>query len=372
MLYFYPRQIPSIFGRIMDYLRVLLVPFRPTALLMVGVFTFLISLLLWVVSFMQVMGLWGLIAVFLLNTWVLKYCFVMIEQIADGATEPPVMDADMISPFETRPLTQTMVLIAGGTLCWKVGGNAGLVLAVLMLFAFPAQVALVAMGDNAFRALNPLAWVRVIRGLGPFYAMLLAVLAGFTVINWLAGRWIDSIILRVALFLVSEVGFFGLIGSCIWLRRRQLGFEPSRSPERSAEREESARVKLRARMMDEVFEHARVGKYVDATAPLARWMRELDPDYATRDGLHVAEQALRWQLPLALNPIGSTLIRHLLRFGRPDAALAVYEMFRKRSPRFTMDSAADLRILAEYAESVGKDELATSMRLETPILQPPA
>jgi hypothetical protein len=47
-------------------------------------------------------------------------------------------------------------------------------------------------------------------------------------------------------------------------------------------------------------------------------------------------------------------------------------MFRKRSPQFTMDSAPDLRVLAEYAESVGKEELAQSMRLETPVVHPPA
>jgi hypothetical protein len=372
MLYLNPRKPDKKRPRIMDYLRVLLVPFRPTALLMVGVFTALIAALLWLVSFMQLMGLWGLIAVFLMNTWILKYCFVMIEQIADGATEPPVMDMDMLSPFETRPLTQTLVLIAGATLCWKLGGEAAIVVALLFLFAFPAQVALVAMGDNAFRAMNPLAWLRVIHGLGGFYVLLLAVLAAFAGINWLGGRLFDSMFIRVALFLMSEVGFFGMVGSCIWLRRRQLGFEPSRSPERTAAQEETLRMKERAKMLDEVFGHARIGKFVDATAPLARWMRDLDPDHATRDGLYVAEQALKWQLPLALNPIGSTLIRHLLRFGRPDTALAVYEMFRKRSSQFTMDSAADLRILAEYAEGVGKDELATSMRLETPVVHPPA
>jgi pentatricopeptide repeat protein len=91
-----------------------------------------------------------------------------------------------------------------------------------------------------------------------------------------------------------------------------------------------------------------------------------------RDSLHVAEQALKWQLLPALNPIGSTLIRHLLRFGRPDAALAVFEMFRQRSAQFTMDSVHDLRTLAEYADGVGKEELARSMRLETPIVHPPA
>ena len=87
---------------------------------------------------------------------------------------------------------------------------------------------------------------------------------------------------------------------------------------------------------------------------------------------HVAEQALGWDMPPALNTIGSTLIRHLLRAGRPDAALAMFERLRQRSPTFTLDSADDLRTLAEYAESVGREELAASMRLETPVYPPAA
>jgi hypothetical protein len=111
-----------------------------------------------------------------------------------------------------------------------------------------------------------------------------------------------------------------------------------------------------------------MGKHVDATAPLARWLADLDAEYVVRDGLHVAERALAWKSIPALNPIGSTLIRHLLRFGHADSALAVYQMFRARTPEFTMDSAQDLRTLADHAESLGRAELAQSMRLETPVL----
>jgi hypothetical protein len=355
----------------MDYLRVLLVPFRATGLLTVGVFAFIMSFLLWVAAFAGVVGgLGALLAVFLLNTWVLKYCFVMVEQVADGATEPPVMDADMLSPFETRPLTQTAVLIFGATVCWKVGGNAGIAIGVLLLLVLPAQTALIAMGDNAFNAMNPMAWFRVIRGLGPWYALLLVAMAMVVGLNALAAKITASTLVGVAVLLLSEVGFFGLIGASIWLRRQQLGFEPSRSPERTAERAEAERIKVRAKMMDQVFEQARIGKHVDATAPLARWLRDLDAEYAVRDSLYAAEQALKWQIAPALNPLGSTLIRHLLRFGRPDAALKIYGMFRQRSPAFTMDSAADLRNLADYAESLGQTELATSMRLETPVVHP--
>jgi hypothetical protein len=35
-----------------------------------------------------------------------------------------------------------------------------------------------------------------------------------------------------------------------------------------------------------------------------------------------------------------------------------------------MDSAPDLRTLAEYAESIGRESLAQSMRLETPVFHP--
>ncbi len=65
-----------------------------------------------------------------LQIWVLKYCYVLIEQLADGATEPPVMSTDMLSPFEIRPWVQLAIIIAGTTLCMAIGGIASVVLAV--------------------------------------------------------------------------------------------------------------------------------------------------------------------------------------------------------------------------------------------------
>jgi hypothetical protein len=344
----------------MDYLRAILVPFRPASLILVAIFALLIS-------FFVSGGLYGLFAAVMLQAWVLKYCYVLIEHIADGATEPPVMDVDMLSPFEGRPWIQLGLLVGGGLLCDAIGGAAGALLAVLLLIVFPASVALLGMGENFFQAMNPIAWWRVIRGFGPLYLVPLSALAGIAGLELLLNELRLWLVFDVALLLLAEITFFCLIGSCIWLRRRQLGFEPSRSPERAAARQESARVKERARMLDDVFQQVRIGKHVDATAPLARWLREVDGTLAVRDALHVAEQALTWAQPAALNPIGSTLIRHLLRFGRPDGALAIFEMFRQHSAGFTMDSAGDLRILADYAESLGKEELAQSMRLETPI-----
>jgi pentatricopeptide repeat protein len=145
--------------------------------------------------------------------------------------------------------------------------------------------------------------------------------------------------------------------------------EPSRSPERTAAREEAERMKVRAHMLDDVFQQARIGKYVEATRPLAEWFRTLDGETAARDAQFVAAQAIGWNMPAGLNTIGSTLIRHLLRAGRPDAALLVFERLRQRAPTLTLDSPDDLRMLIEFAEGAGRDQLAASIRLETPVFR---
>jgi hypothetical protein len=347
----------------MDHLRVLLVPFHPTNLLMVVIFSVPLTICL-------SGGILGLFGVMLLSTWAFKYCYVLVEHLADGASEPPVMDIDMLSPFELRPWIQAVLIFGGAWLCYLIGGIAGVVIGILLLALLPATVAILGFGEPAWQAVNPLTWIRVVRGLGPYYALLLISLLAFAGIVSLLRRMDVWVLLENAITLWCVVAFFSLVGACLYVRRQQLGYEPSRSPERAAARAESERLKVRARMVDDVFQLVRIGKHVDATGPLAKWLRDTDAEHVSKDAYHVAEQALGWESPAALNPIGSTLIRHLMRFGRPDAALAVFEILRRKAPNFTMDSADDLRTLAEFAESSGRETLAQSMRLETPIFRP--
>ena len=105
----------------MDHLRVLLVPFHPTNLLMVGIFSVLLTLCLWI-------GSYGWFAAWFLQVWVFKYCYVLIEQLADGATEPPVMDIEMLSAGEARPWIQAALLSIGGWGCYYIGGGTGITL----------------------------------------------------------------------------------------------------------------------------------------------------------------------------------------------------------------------------------------------------
>ncbi|MEO8018798.1 MAG: hypothetical protein ABI769_13365, partial [Pseudomonadota bacterium] len=150
-------------------MRVLLVPFHPTNLIMVVIFGVLLA---FCVSF----GSYGWIGALFLQIWVFKYCFVLVEAVANGATEPPVMDLNMLSPTETRPWIQAALFIGGYWLCKWVGGSAGVVLAIGLLALLPATVAILGFGEPPWQAVNPLTWFRVIRGLGSYYAILLVAL----------------------------------------------------------------------------------------------------------------------------------------------------------------------------------------------------
>ena len=347
----------------MDLLRVILVPFHVTSLILIAVFSILFTIF-------DLGGIYGIFASLITQIWVVKYCYVLIEHIADGAHEPPVMSTDMLSPFEIRPWVQVAIIVAGATLCVQIGGTTGLVLGCVLLALLPASIAVLGVGEPFYQAINPLMLLRIVRGLGPYYLLILVsipVYIGILQLLRVVEAW--DIVNHVA-GLVCEISFFGLIGGCLYLRRHQLGIEPSRSPERTAAREEAERAKLRAQMLDEVFQQARIGKHIEATRPIARWLGALDGETAARDAQFIATQAIGWAMPAGLNTIGSTLIRHWLRAGRPDAALLVFERLREHAPTLTLDSPDDLRALIDFADGAGRQELAATMRLETPVFRP--
>lgn len=354
----------------MDYLTIIKVPIHSTVLLLVGVITPFAAFLVWG-FFNSPAGLISLIGLLFLQFWIFNYCFALIERIADGTFEPPVLDNHMLSPFETRPWIQVALIVGGGVLCWRIGGAGGTLLAIVLVLWIPASIAILGFGERARETLNPVTLFRFIRGLGPHYLVMLGAMSGGVLLLIALIALAPPTFVSVALVLLYEIAFSAIVGGAMYIRRQQIGYVASRSPERKEAREEAEREKARAKMLDDVFTNVRAGKHVDATAPLAEWLRDADAEQAIRDSYHVAEKALSWGNLAALNTIGSTLIRNLLRFGRPDAALAVFERLRGKSPQFTMDSAPDLRTLADHAESTGRDELAASMRLETPVFHPP-
>ena len=126
--------------------------------------------------------------------------------------------------------------------------------------------------------------MRVIRGLGPYYVVdCCSRSSRAAAIAWLLLEPPAVVVARqdvVALW--CEIAFLSLIGGSMYVRRQKIGYEASRSPERAAAREELERDKQRARMLDVVFPNVRIGKHVDATAPLAEWLRDAEAEHDPR------------------------------------------------------------------------------------------
>jgi hypothetical protein len=348
----------------MDLTRVLLVPFQATVLMLVAVF----SVVLTVLEYGGVLGLFGILFVFI---WLFKYSFVLAEHVADGRREAPVLDINMLSPAEFRPWALAGIAGGGYLLSRHVGSPFGEIIWVFVTMLLPACIAVLAAGDNPLQALNPIKLMRVMFGMG-FYYLLFAALqsAEFFLVQYVISKQAVWHVVAWALVQLLILSQFSFIGGMMYLRRQDLGWVPTISPERTAEREEKEREERRARMVDEVYQKVRVGKHIDATAPLAQWFLE-NITHANVDASYVVEQAKRWDSAGAMVAIGSTLVRHLMRAGRKDLALSVFSTLRREYPGLELDDPADAATLAEYARSTGRSRLAESLQGGMTAVTPP-
>ena len=336
----------------MDHLRVLLVPFHATSLLLVGIVLGAVH------AFSTSAVCTACSAACWLQIWMFKYCYVLIEHIADGASEPPVMSTDMLSPFEIRPWVQLAIVIARrrGLQRDSAATRASRSAAVLLVL-LPASIAVLGVGEPFYQAVNPLTVVSAdprARTVLPAHPGVDARLSRRPL--RCSDRW-------ACLEPRHARGRPALRDLVLQPHRRlrctcaatSSAIEPSRSPERAAAREETERVKVRAHMLDDVFQQVRIGKHVEATRPLAQWLRDLDGEHCrARRAVHRG-RAGHWlgharglehhrqhadPAPAARGPP---------RCGAARSSSACAQ----RAPTLTLDSADDLRTLAEYAEGAG-------------------
>jgi hypothetical protein len=71
----------------------------------------------------------------------------------------------------------------------KMGSAAATVIAVAALLLLPAAVAILGLEGNIFKVADPVAWVRMAVRLGPMYALVLAIIAGYLFLIAPLGKW---------------------------------------------------------------------------------------------------------------------------------------------------------------------------------------
>jgi hypothetical protein len=314
-------------------------------------------------------GILGIPLAAILLSWFGKYVFVIIDTVAHGHTEPPVLSLDMVAPFANwRGLS--LVAVTGSVWLltnWfeSVAGTAiAAVTRLLALATLPACVAIIAIESNPIKAMNPIALGRVIVGLGSRYLQLLGALLAAAVVTYLIGRAPLWLMLRIALDLSLVVALSWLLGFSLYHRRAALGIEAWRSPERTAERESRVSQREHAHFIDEIFGLVRSGSHTNAWASIERRLEQTRHADAEYDWLLDALQRL--DDPRHLARLQDQYLERLVTARRGADGLKALERIWRTSPNFLPRDAAATLTLARIALETGSRRDARALLRDFP------
>lgn len=156
----------------------------------------------------------------------------------------------------------------------KVGAYITVPLAITTALLLPASIAILGLEGNPLKAINPMAWLQLIRGLGMTYAAILAAIAVYSLTFAALSRWHLWLPLQLGIELFIFLSTFTLIAGALYTRRHELGLETWHSPERNVERQRTADQKLDDQFITEAYGKVRVGAHTQAWTLLNTWLTE--------------------------------------------------------------------------------------------------
>jgi len=349
--------------------RYFLLPFHGTPLLLVV--TFSIGLLMAYKA-----GWMGIPLGFLLLSWFFKYGFVVLDSIVAGDTEPPVLSIEMVNPIsEQRPLALALLIIAEGMLVVALhkyaGLAAGLCAVIVLTWALPANIAVLAVTRNPFQAIWPPTLFALIRALGRDYALLNAVtLLAAGVLYWMGVHAVSSGFALIAMQLTYLL-MFALVGGALFEHRLELGIESKTRLERLAERAAREHEAERRRMFDRAYSGFRVRKPLEGWQEIETWLRQHGQADTPRENQKdrpgenpllveyraVLEVASKWDDVRAADRLANELVGLLLAKRSNGEALSVVERRLATNAQFQVLPRAQATRVAELAGAAGKRSL---------------
>jgi hypothetical protein len=341
----------------LKFVHYLLLPARPTVAVLIVALT---------LGFLLALhgGLPGIVLGLLLLIWLFNYAYVLLEQIANGAREPPVLAIEMLNPVnEPRPLLQlAIVLVVYGALrlvAHYLSPLLVLALEILACIALPASIGALGVGDSLLQAVNPLALWQIMRSLQMAYAaiVVLVLLYGLS-LSLLASRSLLPWWLLIPAAQFAWLSVFSLIGGSLYERREALGHEAIDTPERRAARAQLQLESERARFMDTVYGEARGGNLAAAWRTIERELARQNYAFEFYDWMLQPLSRLddrRLAARLAQDYVSRALARDNARVTRlAQRCIAADASFRPRS------GAETLRV-AELARLAGDRSTAQAL-----------
>jgi hypothetical protein len=204
----------------------------------------------------------------------------------------------------------------------------------------------------------------VVLGLGNYYVLILAVIAVYAFALLVLVRSGLPLFVQILFINFAIFSIFALLGGALYERRHVLGYEPTHTPERKAERAERERSRERAHALDVVYGEARGGNFLAARESLLNWIRHNDPDWLERDVRFFYSEARTWQDEKAFVFLSRFLISQLLEMGKNGAAVEIVSGVLERAPTLKLGTAGDTVKIATLARAAGRRSLA--LRVLTP------
>jgi hypothetical protein len=348
-------------------LRHLLRPTRGGAAAVLIVFALLLSLA-------ARAGLFGITLTLILISWFFKYAYILFDHTVRGFDEPPTLDIRMLNPVdEQRPLAQ---LVIAGLIYLSVkfvehslGPIFAGVLAVLAALCLPASIAILGLEGNVLKASYPVAWVRMVVGVGPLYLLVLAIIAGYALLIWLSVHWALWLSVQIAIFMYCVLSVFSVLGGVLYERRHELGLETWASPERTAELKRAQDLRESDQQITAAYGQVRAGAHTAAWASLQNWLasRGNTPD----DYRWLCQRVASWTDPRYITRLTEDHVERLLALKRTGEALDVVARRLDLDPNFRPKTpTATLAIARLAAAGGGVKRIARTLLKDFPTRYP--
>jgi hypothetical protein len=336
--------------------RYLAVPLRAAPLLLIGTF----SVLLMVALKARFLGIpLGLI----LLSWFSKYAFVVMDHVAEGAVEPPVLSVEMVNPLsEQRPVILLMMVIglyfAANWASHWIGDRGSLVLLFAAGATLPAIVAVQGATNTVVQSLNPRRVFGLILRLRGDYLLIL----GFIALVWLSARFVlDSaigdalpLVVQVALIMYAWLAMFVLIGGVLYERRFDIGLDDVHTPESvdTGDADDDAPdERTRNKEIDRIYAQWRGGAHANAwNTVLGIVGKSSDPMAELR---WIYQRAAQWPDGRLADRLAREMLPRLLAARGTGQALNLVRERLKQDAQFRPASSADLLTLVQLARAAG-------------------
>ncbi len=315
-------------------------------------------------------GLFGIPLAAILISWFFKYAYILFDHTVNGFDEPPTLDIQMLNPLdEQRPLAQVAILgliyLAVHFAYRTIGPAFAFAIAVAALLFFPASVAILGLEGNILKAAYPVAWVRMVWRLGPMYALVLAVIAAYSLLIASLGRWPLWLPVQIAIFMFCILSIFSVLGGALYERRDELGLETIVSPERAAELVRKQALRESEKEVWDAYGQMRAGSHSLAWELLQKWLgaRGNAPD----DYRWLCGRVAAWGDPRYVTRLTEDYVDRLLILKRTGEALDVVAARLAQDPAFRPKSAAaTLEIARLAAAGGGRPRVARALLADFP------